>query len=173
MPSLWDEVAGTADHYAGSTDEAFGRAVDDAADGDLAGVGDHATGDVDNAFEQTWRGIGEGRLYYAGESDAGALDGMMGSTDEWFSQGPVDDAIDYTFSGHAGDTIDAPGPELTDPVGLAEDITEGTATAAETAAQAGGLASKYPRLALGTVAVAGGLYLFGPALSAGAELAGN
>lgn len=51
--SLFDTVAGTADHLAGSTDEAFARSVDDTEGGGLwdgfTGVLDHSAGSVDES----------------------------------------------------------------------------------------------------------------------------
>jgi uncharacterized protein YjbJ (UPF0337 family) len=51
---LWNAVEGAADHAAGSTDEAVGRAVDSAGDGDVAGVGDHLAGNMDEAVGRTF-----------------------------------------------------------------------------------------------------------------------
>lgn len=85
----YDAVAGTADHLAGSTDEAFSRQFDSVPGGGLydglAGTADHLAGSTDEAFARQFDDVpGGGFADY--DTWAGIADHAAGSTDEWVGQ---------------------------------------------------------------------------------------
>jgi len=79
----YDDVAGVADHLAGSTDEAVARSFDDEEGGGLwdgaTGVLDHAAGSTDEAVARSFDDEEGGGLW---DGFAGVLDHAAGSTDE-------------------------------------------------------------------------------------------
>lgn len=97
MPSFWNQIAGTADHLAGSTDEAFARQFDNTPGGGfadydtVAGVGDHLAGSVDESIGRQFDSVPGGgfadttaNTFWSGA--AGFGDWVAGDTDETVGQ---------------------------------------------------------------------------------------
>ncbi|SFR37112.1 hypothetical protein SAMN04487947_0562 [Halogeometricum rufum] len=97
---LYQTVAGVADHLAGSTDEAVGRATEAAGEGDWAGVGDHLAGDVDEAAS---RGPVDTVIDVAWSGHDGDTIDVFGPT-AWGTEGSVADvAVDEEGESHQGE----------------------------------------------------------------------
>ncbi|MFC3476107.1 hypothetical protein [Halobacterium litoreum] len=101
---------------------------------------------IPEAANQLGRDIGNGNVFYAGQDEAGVVDTLFGRADEAIGTGPVDDAIDWAFVGHAGDTVDAGGPALRDPLGFLESAASGAAGAAEGASNAAEIGFEHWRI---------------------------
>lgn len=117
---LYDSIAGTADHLAGSTDEAFARSFDDTEGGGLydgtAGVLDHAAGSTDEAVGR----FHDGSTQIANSEWSGTqrFVGYTRLATRHFL-GPIgEDAEDFAFENQAGgfmgneDDTDLAGPSV-------------------------------------------------------------
>lgn len=142
---IYDDVAGALDHAAGSTDEAVGRAVDGAQEGDPGEVAKHATGHFIIAGDDTGRA-------------ETLTEGIFSPGEQYTATGTFRTLVDTAFENpepftNQEDSVDLPGPS----VGEAAD-------AAGDAADPDNWGTQIKLLAFAIVAV-GVLYLIRPFVS--------